>query len=169
MEYDNASGRTSQQTPPFLRLPEIVRLRIFNWARLFAHPRYPRLVDLNYGEAVVNVNSQNVACRSTHSLMLTCRTFNDELSRLVYSWNHFVARPNQYGSLESLRRLRPCSISQLQRLTVHLSVSSCGLGKPCRSYWTSFREYYRDRSDKPLDNGDSGQRVSDYWSRYSTY
>jgi hypothetical protein len=145
---------------PFLDLPRRLRLRVYSLLCVLGHPRFSNFINLSSaGAPDRNHNGQRFI--NTHRLLLTCKTVYNELVPLVYGFNHFFIRLDDHGSFGALRRLRPSTLCAMRNLTIHINVSSCGLGDRCGSYLYPWERHYDDydKLNKPLSLRDAGARV----------
>jgi hypothetical protein len=162
--YDLLDAQDSASTSAFMRLPRRIRLQICFYVGILGHPR-PRnrlFVDLgSWGAPDHNHGRQRFV--NTYKLLLTCKSIYHDLHRLVYGFNHCYVRLDYSGKLGGLRRLRPDTLFALRWLTIHVNVSSCGLGSLCESYvypWRHGLDQSYDRLSKPLSLANQDDKVS---------
>ena len=148
-----------KDTPSILRLPRVIRLRIFNW--LGALPTNAHFINLP-NKGAPDDASEKFQFVQTLALLLTSRAINEEMTHWLYSRNHFFERSDKDGILHTIPRLRFLSLESLRLLTVHLNVASCGLGKPCDNITypigTGFQDH--DKLDAPLCMTDTNTKVT---------
>ena len=143
--------------PPILRLPTRLRLRLYFKMCILGSPKvHNRFINLN-NQGARNRDYdgflEGFSFTLAHRLMLTCRTFYNEVCPIVYARNHLFIRFSDRGNLEALRRLSPTALRAIRLLTIHLNVASCGLGSPCHYYLRPGEKpaYDNYRCEKPLD------------------
>lgn len=115
--------------PPLLRLPPVLRRRIYFWAGLapLDWQGLPIPLDLH--------GDFDTSRLGFHGLLLSCRAIYAEASALLYSLNRFVIRapPNsqyatytpQRSGLAPLRALAATSLTSLRHLRITINDTSC--------------------------------------------
>lgn len=111
--------------PGLLLLPPSIRLRIYELVGACS------LDSDDYQTFDLNGHGQ---CPSSTSLLLSCRTIYDELSRQLYSSNFFIVRysagpppeaPDAIKGLQRLKSLRPGTVRALRHIKIVLDEASC--------------------------------------------
>ena len=150
-----------------LDLPLRLRLRLYASLCVLGHPSHPLFINLGNAGAPDH-NHYRHRFINTYRLLLTCKTVYNELSLLVNGFNHFSIRLDDHGSFGALRHLRPRALRAIRNLTIHVHVSSCGLGDKCGSYLYPWERAYDDydKLNKPLSLVDAGARVRQTSSPY---
>lgn len=153
--------------PPLLRLPSHLRERIYTACDILGSSIVPghfaksKFINLNNlgcgrgGNGGYSASGEGFEFLTTRALLLTCRTISSEVTSRVYADNHFFV----HKDLGPLRRLRSLSIRSLTSLTVHMTVTMCGLRgvcdrrlKPGVLRWTSIS--YVDKRYLPESEAD---------------
>lgn len=149
--FEGCNTEQPDQMPPspLLRLPQPIRLLIYTHAGMLVTPDQCKFINLNNAGAP-NRNRDRQRFITTHRLLMTCHQVSEEVAAYIYASNHFFIRYNDFGNLETLRRLRLCSLRALRYLTIHLNVASCGLGMPCERSLDPWEEPDFDRHDTPF-------------------
>ncbi len=110
--------------PPLLRLPSLVRHRIYRFAGLASWDGSPYTFDLHGGDP----GRQHVWMpwpSAFRGLLLSCRAIYAEAAALLYSANRFVVHYTGAGTLAPLLSLTAPALSSLSWLKIVLNQASC--------------------------------------------
>ncbi|KAK4099286.1 hypothetical protein N658DRAFT_430225 [Parathielavia hyrcaniae] len=125
---------TARNRPtPLLRLPPLVRQRIYLYIGLASWDRGPYIFDL-HGPARESSNPWDLwrpNPSTFHGLLLSCRAIHTEAAALLYSANRFVVCCTGPGSFTPLLALTPLALSSLAALKIILNQASCHHRRRC--------------------------------------
>ena len=108
--------------PPLLRLPPLLRHRIYRFLDLASWDGSPYIFDLHGGWSFGDVTPYP---RTFRGLLLSCRAIYAEAAALLYSANRFVVHYTNPGSLAPLLSLTALALSSLGALKIVLNHASC--------------------------------------------
>lgn len=98
------------------------------------------------------------------SLALTCRRFNEDITKLVYSQYHFKIFRDGRGGLNALFNLRTITIANLRSLTIVLRQESTYCGPDSQYLCFQGQSCWRDQCDELVPN--RGGRALGHVSRH---
>lgn len=127
---------------------------------IFSKPATPIFINLNNRSTPYRRHQQ---LDTSRQLLLASRAMNAEVGQFVYATSHVFIRFSDQGDLAALRRLRPASVRAMRILTIHLNVTSCGLGQQgyhAINAWQKHEyEQYNPKHDTPLYLSEDGTQV----------
>ena len=119
----------------FLSLPQDIRFKIYNEAGLWCghDVKHGTEIDLSSSASVWKgmppYSSDTQDFSTAHSLLLTCRAMYIEVAMNLYRGSKFfIFYKVDATGLGPIRSLRTTSLYWLSVLTIHLNVTSCGMG-----------------------------------------
>lgn len=127
---------TKDPTSPLLRLPPVLRHRIYRFVGLASwNPDgSPYTFDLRgrdcasdraSGGGWVLLQERQPSPHMFRGLLLSCRAIHAEAAALLYSANRFIVHYTNPGSLAPLLSLTPPALSSLRALKIVLNQASC--------------------------------------------